>query len=185
MSNVLTRYNEQLKVWSKQLGGKPTAELLETAHCFGRPGKQSLALAMAMRAEGVTAGQIIMACGAPQNNHRRDVIAAGWFKRDMNQPESPAGHTVYKINLTPKGEAEAKKRVAATEATALPGDKPKPAKAKAKGSKKQKAADKKLAIADLRHSLVLPETPAAVTDTVEGADLPNQPTETENAHMSA
>lgn len=175
MSNVLNTYTAQLKVWSKQLGGKPTAELLETAHCFGRPGKQSLALAMAMRSEGVTAGQIIMACGAPQNNHRRDVIAAGWFKRDMNAAPNDAGHTVYKINLTPKGEVEMKKRVAAAEATALPGDKPaKPAKkatSKPKASKKGKAKPV--------------ETPAAVTDTVEGADLPQQPTETENAHMSA
>lgn len=180
MSNVLNTYTAQLKVWSKQLGGKPTAELLETAHCFGRPGKQSLALAMAMRAEGVTAGQIIMACGAPQNNHRRDVIAAGWFKRDMNAAPNDAGHTVYKINLTPKGEAEAKKRVAATEATTLPGDKP------AKPAKKGKA----------KPAETPAETPAAVTDdcncdTGGSAGCPvhdeatHEPNSTENAHMSA
>lgn len=141
MSNVLNTYAPQFKAWSKQLGNKPTAELLETAHCFGRAGKQSLALAMAMRTEGVTAGQIVMACGAPQNNHRRDVIAAGWFKRDMNVPANDAGHTVYQIKLTPKGEAEAKKRREALAATAVDGEavtKAKPAKVKAKKAAKGK-----------------------------------------------
>ena len=51
-------------VQAKAMGNKPTADMLTTAHYFGRAGKQSLALAMAMRPEGVTAGQIIMACGA-------------------------------------------------------------------------------------------------------------------------
>jgi hypothetical protein len=81
-----------LKAWPvKQLGPKPSDELLATAHAFGRAGKQSLALAMAMRECGVTQGQIQIACGAPQNNHRIGLVRDGTFKRDMGVPKTEAG----------------------------------------------------------------------------------------------
>lgn len=191
MPNVLNTYAPQLKAWSKQLGNKPTAELLETAHCFGRAGKQSLALAMAMRTEGVTAGQIVMACGAPQNNHRRDVIAAGWFKRDMNVPANDAGHTVYQIKLTPKGEAEAKKRREALAATAVDGEavtkaKPKAKVAKAGGKKAAKGKTKPQATPQPATEAEMPHsepTPAAdEPSNGEGHTPTGQP---ETAHMNA
>lgn len=187
MSNVLNTYAPQLKAWSKQLGNKPTAELLETAHCFGRAGKQSLALAMAMRGEGVTAGQIVMACGAPQNNHRRDVIAAGWFKRDMNVAPNDAGHTVYQIKLTPKGEAEAKKRREALAATAVDGA-AKPAKVKAKGTAKKAAKGKTKPVstpqpaneAEMPHS-----EPTPATDEPNNGEGHTPTGQHETAHMNA
>jgi hypothetical protein len=138
-NNVETYYAPFFKGWSvKQLGEKPTAEMLTTAGYFGRPGKQTLALAMAMRPEGVTAAQIIMACGAPQNNHRTAEITAGHFKREPHAPDAK-GHTVYKVTLTAKGTKRAEtiaKRLAEAEANAAAGEKPK-AKA-AKGGTRRK-----------------------------------------------
>lgn len=133
--NHTATYVDLFKGWQvKQLGPKPTDELLGTAHAFGRPGKQSLALAMAMRDCGVTANQIIMACGAPQNNHRRGLIAEGLFKREMVAPNAQ-GHTVYKVVITAKGVSASKRYSEATAKAALP-DTAKPAKAsKAKARK--------------------------------------------------
>lgn len=45
--------------WHKPLGAKPTNEQLATVHNFARPGKQALVLAMALRADGVTATQMM------------------------------------------------------------------------------------------------------------------------------
>ena len=114
-------------IWSGKLAGsKPSVAQLQLAHQFGKPGKQSLALAMAMRDGGVTASQIQLACGAPQNNHRRGLITEGMFKR-VPAPPSVEGHTVYKIELTPKGQASIDRTA---KAEAAKGE-AKPAKAKA------------------------------------------------------
>lgn len=140
MSNneALKPYANLFKAWqAKAMGPKPTAEQLATAHAFGRPGKQSLALAMAMRDVGVTAPQIIMAAGAPQNNHRVAEIKAGHFKRERVAPDD-LGHTVYKITLTPKGQAAIKRRADADAKANLTGDAPKAAKPKAKRPRKAK-----------------------------------------------
>lgn len=121
MSNA-TYYATMFKNWPKAAGDKPTEAMLATAHAFGRPGKQSLALAMAMRDAGVTNGQIVAACDAPQNNHRRDVLKRGYFKT-LPAPLSEAGHKVYRIELTAKGKARVAKLEAATNEAAA-GDKP-------------------------------------------------------------
>lgn len=129
-------YSPMLKNWStKQLGSKPTDELLNVAHAFGRPGKQSLALALAMRPEGVSGSQIVMVCGAPQNNHRRGLIAGGLFKREPI-PANEQGHSVYKIKLTAKGEAAIKRAEEAASKAALNGD------VKSKKPKAKKSKDK-------------------------------------------
>lgn len=139
MTNVAAFYAPTFKTWQvKQLGPKPGNDLLELAHKFGRPGKQSLALAMAMRAEGVTAGQIQIACGAPQNNHRRGLIGEGMFKRNAVAP-TDAGHTVYQITLTARGKAAADKAARAVETSTVDGDAKPAKKATSKPRKPAKA----------------------------------------------
>ena len=134
-------YGTVFKSWQAKLAGsKPTAEMLATAHAFGKPGKQSLALAMAMRDEGVTNSQIMVACGNPQNNHRRGLIEAALFKRLPVAPAA-AGHTVYKIELTAKGNAAIQRREAAVAKVTAAGDAvaPKVKKATSKPRKPVKA----------------------------------------------
>src|SRR4029077_19763373 len=112
MTNHTDHYKPQLKAWQgKLLGQKPGNDLLAVAHQFGRPGKQSLALAMALRPEGVTGSQVNIACGAPQNNHRVKLIRAKYFAR-VATPANELNHTVYKIELTAKGKAKVDKPVA-------------------------------------------------------------------------
>jgi len=98
---------------TKAAGAKPTIEQVNVSHAFGKPGKQSLALAMAMRPIGATANQVLAAVeavfnvpgGRPQNNHRTRVIKAGYFTRLPMQAGGDGNHTCYAIKLTPKGQA--------------------------------------------------------------------------------
>lgn len=123
------------KGWSaKHLGSKPTDEMLATVHALGlRPGKQALANAMMLRPEGASGSQVVMATGAPQLNRMRGLVAAGVVKRDMNAPANPQGQSVYKLNLTPKGELAIKRAATLAEKAALDGGEVKaPKKAKVK-----------------------------------------------------
>lgn len=137
-------YADTFKAWDvKHLGPKPTSDMLQNIHRLGaRPGKQALASAMALRDKGVTAGQIVIACGAPQLNKMRGFITDALLKR-VAVPKTAEGHTVYKLELTAKGkqriERSAKAEVKADEAgAAVAGDKP--AKAKGEGKKRQPKA---------------------------------------------
>lgn len=147
MSNEQNWYATVFKSWPvKALGPKPTAEMLASIHGLGaRPGKQALANAMGLRDCGVTAGQIIIACGAPQLNRMRGFITDSLLKR-LPVPPSPEGHTVYRLELTAKGKQRIERaaKQAADKAAAGDGDKPAKAKkaatkrpAKAKGTAKQ------------------------------------------------
>lgn len=145
-NETLNWYANYFKNWQvKTLGPKPTAEMFEAVHGLGlRPGKQALANAMALRAEGVTNAQIIMACGNPQLNRMRGLIADKLVKR-VPTPQTNEGHTVYRLELTAKGNdriARASKVAAQAEADGKgAADKPaKPAKrpSKAKGAAKAK-----------------------------------------------
>lgn len=107
MTKQTNYYTSAFKGWPKQAGAKPTEAMLATAHTFARPGKQALALAMMLRDSGVTGGQIVMACGAPQLNKMRDTVAKGLAKR-VPISNDAAGHTVYKLALTAKGETKVK-----------------------------------------------------------------------------
>jgi hypothetical protein len=101
-------YGDRFAKWQgDHLGRKPTSGELATIHALGaRPGKQALANAMALRPAGVTGGQIVIACGAPQLNKMRGFITDGLVKR---VPMSPVdGHTVYRIELTAKGQHKVK-----------------------------------------------------------------------------
>ena len=108
--NALNAYKPLFADWQvKVMGSKPTNDMLVKVHGLGlRPGKQAIACAMALRTEGVTGPQIVMVCGAPQLNRMRGLIAGGLFKRVV-VPANELGHTVYKCNVTPKGESEIKR----------------------------------------------------------------------------
>lgn len=151
-------YGETFKAWPKQAGNKPTEVMLKTVHAFGRPGKQSMALAMAMRPEGVTASQVLLALSAPQNNHRVKVLRQGYFKQ-VPASKTAANHTVYKVELTAKGKAKADRAAAAPEVTDAEVTKGNGGKVKAKPVKKARKAKVKVNVpADM---------PAPVSD---GAD---------------
>lgn len=142
-------YSNVFKAWqTKLLGSKPTAEMLAQIHGLNaRPGKQALACAMALRPEGVTGAQIVMACGAPQLNKMRGFITDALLKREPVPPSSE-GHTVYKLNVTAKGlqrikQAEARAAKADAEGKGTAPEKAKPkAASKAKGTAKVKKAAK-------------------------------------------
>jgi len=140
MSNVnhTDWYGNVFKAWQgKVLGAKPTAEMLQSIHGLGaRPGKQALACAMALRSEGVTAGQIVIACGAPQLNKMRGFITDALLKRQAVAPSSE-GHTVYKLELTAKGKQRIERTEKAAAAKAAEGAAEAPAKAKGKAKAKK------------------------------------------------
>jgi hypothetical protein len=119
-ANQTNWYGTVFKAWdAKRWGSKPTAEMLANAHNLGcRPGKLALAIAMGMRDSGVTGSQIVGATGAPQLNKMRGLISDAYLKR---LPVSPSneGHTVYKLEVTPKG----LKRVKANEVKAAEAEK--------------------------------------------------------------
>src|SRR6478735_9129383 len=95
--NIIGTYADVLKGWQgKLLGSKPAVEAFDTIHKLGaRPGKQALANAMALRPEGVTGSEIVIACGAAQLDKMRGFIADGLLKREAVPPRN--GHTVYKL----------------------------------------------------------------------------------------
>ena len=123
-----------MQQWSKALGPKPSEAQLATAHVHGRPGKQSLVVAMALRDCGVTRGQMLEAAGlydgkpTPQLNHMRALVDSRMFTR---QPVPGA----YVLTVGPKHQQYADLHGAKAAA-----DKPaaKPVKA-AKVSKPRKA----------------------------------------------
>ena len=97
-------YTNVMASWSKaDLGKAPTEAQLALAHVFGRPGKQSMAVAMALRDGGVTGQQIKLASAlfdgkaTPQLNHMRDLIAAKQFER-LPVPGA------YALVIAPKGQ---------------------------------------------------------------------------------
>jgi hypothetical protein len=138
MSNVkhISYYTNVMQQWSKPLGPKPSEAELALAHVFGRPGKQSFVVAMALRPDGVTRGQMLTACSlfdgkaTPQLNHMRALIDAKMFTRDMTGPG-------YRLTQGPKAQAfidlHGAKAAAKVEAVT-------PAKPKAKRTSKPRKA---------------------------------------------
>lgn len=128
-------YANVFSQWSKALGPKPTEAELSLAHVFGRPGKQSLAVAMALRDAGVKGTQIKGASAlvdgkaTPQLNHLRDLITAGLVNRE---PVPGA----YVIRVTAKGQKFVELHGAKVTAVVKPD---KPVKAKANKPRKAKA----------------------------------------------
>jgi hypothetical protein len=139
MANIkhIDNYTNVMKQWGKELGPKPTEANLALAHVFGRPGKQSFIVALALRDAGVTRGQMLNACAlfdgkaTPQLNHMRALIAAKMFSRDT-------GHTGYKLTQGPK--AQAFIDLHGAKAVEKAAAKPDKAPAKKRTSKPRKAA---------------------------------------------
>lgn len=161
-------YGNVFKSWqAKVLGPKPTAEMLATIHGLqARPGKQALACAMALRDCGVTAGQIVIACGAPQLNKMRGFITDALLKRLPVAP-SPEGHTVYKLELTAKGKQRVERTAKALEAKVAAGeaegDKPKAKPVKAKAAvKAARKAKVKAAVAAKAEETAINEADTAM-----------------------
>ena len=164
MSNVkhVSYYTNVMQQWSKALGPKPTEAQLATAHVHGRPGKQSLVVAMALRDCGVTRGQMLEAAGlydgkpTPQLNHMRALVDSRMFTR---QPVPGA----YVLTVGPKHQQYADLHGAKAAA-----DKPvKPVKAAAvKKPRKAKVATVEMAtvtVGELADSGQLPPAIAAAT----------------------
>lgn len=146
MTNDATAfYAEPFKTWQvKLLGAKPNSDQLATMHKLGlRPGKQALACAMMLRDAGVTGSQIMIACGAPQLNRMRGLVADALCKR-VAAP-MVGGHTVYKLVVTAKGEQRIKRFETAAakqaEAEKAQGDKPAKATSKPKVKRAAKGAN--------------------------------------------
>lgn len=136
-NDVTGWYADTFKAWqAKLVGPKPANTSLDTIHKLNaRPGKQALACAMAMRPDGVTGSEIIIACGAPQLNKMRGFITDGLLKREAAPPRN--GHTVYKLTLTSKGATRVKGSEAKAAAKA-----DKPAKVKKVTKPRKPKADK-------------------------------------------
>lgn len=154
-ANVLNAYREYglgskpAKSWpAKYVGPAPTADMVLNYHRLGaRHGKQCLAGAMALRADGVTGAEIVIACTAPQLNKMRGFIADALVRR-VHVGKRNNGE-VYKLELTPKGlkriESAVKREAemaAAGETAPEKADKPTGA-AKAKKAAKAKPANKR------------------------------------------
>lgn len=144
MANIkhISYYTNVMQQWSKPLGAKPSEAQLALAHVFGRPGKQSFAVAMALRDGGVTGGQIKLASSlfdgkaTPQLNHMRALIDARLFTRESGVPG-------YKLVKGLKADQFIELYGAkATEGAgkAVKTDKPAKAAKKAKGERKAKVA---------------------------------------------
>jgi hypothetical protein len=89
-------------VWLPELAGpKPSAEMLNVAHKFNKPGKHALAMAMFMRDDGATHADIAKVFTTQQNNNRGDLIRAGYFT--LVPHENRNSLTVYKVALTDLG----------------------------------------------------------------------------------
>lgn len=161
--DVLGHYADTFKSWPKQVGNKPTREALATIHGLGaRPGKQALANALAMRPEGVTGSEIVIACGAPQLNKMRGFITDNLLKREAVPPRN--GHTVYKLTLTAKGAARIKGK-AAKATVEKPVAKAKPSPKVQKAAKAIKAARAEYAAAKVEPDANVP--PVQPVETTE------------------
>jgi hypothetical protein len=166
-------YGNVFKSWNvKALGPKPTAEMLANIHGLqARPGKQALACAMALRDCGVTAGQIVIACGAPQLNKMRGFITDALLKRLPVAP-SAEGHTVYKLELTAKGKQRVERTAKAAEKAVEAGQADtaeKPVKAKKAGGKSAVKAARK---AKVKAATVAAETETPTGEADKPADVP-------------
>lgn len=136
-------YAATLAKWATspvKLGPQPSEAQFATAHQFGRPGKQSLGFAMALRDCGMTRGQMKQSAYLYDEkattcfSHINDYVVAGTFTRDMNAPNK-----ALKITLSDKGVKTLEARAAAQAAT-VTADKPAAKVAKGKAVKAKRAS---------------------------------------------
>ncbi len=139
MAKLLTfkqLYPREAANWSKAFGPHPTADQLTIAHAFtARPGKQALAMACALRADGVTRDQMSGISAANDGKatfHANKIdqqVKAGVFTRN------PA-FKGWQLTLTPRGKAFMKQAIDGKAAKATAPDAEKPVKAKARKPRK-------------------------------------------------
>lgn len=138
-------YTTVFAQWSKALGAKPTSDELAVIHAFARPGKQALAGAMMLRAEGCTSAQMKGASelfDGKNTPHRNKWVGSDGGQVMLGNFTREPVPGRYKITLAARG----KKRVdelakASTTATAQAAAKaPAKAPSKAKGAAKPRKA---------------------------------------------
>ena len=153
-------YTNVMQQWGKQLGPKPTEAELALAHVFGRPGKQSFVVGMALREAGVTRGQMLEACAmfdgkpTPQLNHMRALVNAKMFTR---QPVPGAYALVKGPNADRFIDLHGAKAAAAAEVKA---DKPAKVKAAKKPRKVKAAKPAELPVSEAAPAEVVAEVQA-------------------------
>jgi hypothetical protein len=129
-AQVKQMYGDKLKGWRvPTMGAMPTPENFATAHALGaKPGsKTGLAIAMYLRDEGITQGQMANALGGPYLNKARDLVSAKLAER-VPMPQVN-GHTVYKLALPQPKAAKPASKGKGKQASASKGKAPaKPAK---------------------------------------------------------
>lgn len=92
-------FASQLKNWPKQAGAKVTGDQISTASglCKRTGTSKHLALAMYLRPQGATQGEVVIASGDTQVNAYSDAIKLGLA---VAVPvERRDGHKVYKLEL--------------------------------------------------------------------------------------
>ncbi len=146
MAKLLTfkqLYPREASNWSKSFGPHPTVEQLTAAHAFtSRPGKQALAMACALRPDGVTRDQMSGISAANDGkatfhaNKIEQQVKAGVFVRN------PA-FKGWQLVLTSRGRAFIKQAVEGKAAKA-----PVPAPVKVKVRKPRKARTIKVPATD-------------------------------------
>lgn len=134
-------YTNQFANWSKALGPKPTSDELAVIHAFARPGKQALAGAMMLRADGCTSAQMKGASelfNGKNTPHRNKWVGSDGGQVMLGNFTREPVPGKYKITLAARG----KKRVdeLAKAATTAPAQVA--AKAPAKAPSKPKGAPK-------------------------------------------
>lgn len=171
-SNATDNYAKAVwQAWGVKLHGpKPTNDHLTVAHAFGRPGKQTMALAMMLRPEGATATQIKQVSAlfdgnpTPHFNKARELVTGMYFTREA----TPGAFT---LKLAPKGVAFIKNKQAGTtpvEPKAKPvkaTDTPKVKPARVRKPRPAKPANK---------PAVVIEAPAGVMPTPAPVEQPQQ-----------
>ena len=140
-----SHYAHVLDQWAKapvKLGPQPTEAQFATAHVFGRPGKQALGIAMALRDCGMTSPQMLAASAlddgnpTPCRNKLGLLVTNGMFARDA------AGNGVIKLSLAPRGQQWVDQRAKAGSDVAVAADEVKATKARGAKAKPAKRASK-------------------------------------------
>jgi hypothetical protein len=94
-----TQINPHLRHWKKAAGDKPKNQIkLVQKHNLARPqSKDALAVAMALRPQGVTQPQIVSVLGKPHRNKIKHLVSTG--KATIVDMPQQAGHKVYRLKL--------------------------------------------------------------------------------------
>lgn len=176
-TDYLSFFKPYLKAWSvKTMGAQPTSDELLTCWYWGlsRPGIEALATAMAMRAEGYTVRQYLLASGASgaAHNKQRGHQARGLAKYVVLAKADGSPNAEVKA-LKPTAKGTAKIEAGKLLPDAEPDDKPVAKATKRNAKKVAKRKVKAIKVTAAQNAVVVPdqvqpepETTAPVTDAV-------------------